>query len=91
MNQIFSEKEILADALSSEKNSTNNYNTFANECVHENVRNTMLHCLEQEHAIQQDVFNMMHDKGYYPTPNAEEKKIAEAKQQFESGISGKWS
>ena len=82
MNQPFSEKEILSDALSSVKGATNNYNTFANECVHENVRTTLMRVLDQEHEIQQDVFCMMHDKGYYPTPDAEETKITEAKNRF---------
>ncbi len=87
MNQTFSEKEILADALSSEKGATNNFNTFANECVHSDIRNTVMHVLNQEHAIQQDVFNMMHEKGYYPTPDAETKKISEAKQKFQASAS----
>ena len=80
--QLYSEKEILGDALTAEKTATNNYNTFANECVHDNVRQEILHCLEQEHEIQQDVFRMMHDKGYYPTPAAQEQKVQEAKQKF---------
>ncbi|WP_230397440.1 spore coat protein [Novisyntrophococcus fermenticellae] len=80
--KVYSEKEILTDALTAEKATTNNYNTFANECVHEDVRQEILHCLEQEHAIQQDVFCMMHDKGYYPTPAAQEQKVQEAKQKF---------
>ncbi len=88
MNQPFSEKEILADALATEKGSTSNYNLFANECIHEDLRNTFMRVLDQEHAIQQDVFRMMHDKGYYPTPNAEEKKIMETKQKFESCVTG---
>ena len=78
----YSEKEILSDALNSTKAATNNYNSFSNECVHENVRQAMLHCLEQEHDIQQDVFKMMHSEGYYPTPMAEEKKVQQVKQQY---------
>ena len=80
--QNFSEKEILSDALSSTKAATNHYNSFSNECVHENVRHAMLHCLEQEHDIQQDLFEIMHAKGYYPTPAADEKKVQDAKQKF---------
>lgn len=78
----FSDKEILSDALNTEKAATNNYNSFSNECVHEKVRHAMLHCLEQEHDIQQDLFEMMHSKGYYPTPAAEQKKIDNAIQTF---------
>lgn len=80
--QIYSEKEILGDALTAEKAATEHYNMYANECVHENVRSAILHCLEQEHSIQQDVFQMMHRKGFYPTPAAQEQKVQEAKQKF---------
>ena len=82
MEQIFSDKEVLADALTSEKTATDHYNTFANECVHDSVRNAILHCLDQEHGIQQDVFNIMHAKGYYPTPAADSQKVDEAKQRY---------
>lgn len=82
MDNIYTDKEILCDALTAEKTATNNYNTFANECVHDNVRNAILHCLEEEHVIQEDVFNTMHARGYYPTPSAEDKKVDEAKQKF---------
>ena len=45
--QIYTDKEILADALTAEKAATNNYNAFANECVHDSVRDAILHCLPQ--------------------------------------------
>lgn len=82
MQAIYTEKEILGDALATQKSTTAEFNTAANECVHEDVRKTMLHILSQEHDIQQDVFNMMHTKGLYPTPMAEDKKLQEVKQQF---------
>ncbi len=83
---IYTDKEILADALTAEKTATNHYNTFANECVHDGVRDAILHCLEQEHCIQEDVFNMMHRRGYYPTPEAELTKVQSAKQKFSQGV-----
>lgn len=82
MTGIYTEKEILGDALAAQKSTTGEFNKFANECVHKDVRQTMLHILNQEHEIQQDVFEMMHAKGYYPTPEAEEKKVSELKQQY---------
>lgn len=82
MQELYSEKEIIGDALASEKTATDHYNTFANECVHENVRSAILHCLDQEHTIQQNVFEMMHSRGFYPTPDAEDKKVDSAKQKF---------
>lgn len=79
---LYSEKEVLADALTAEKTATEHYNQFANECVHQGVRNAILDCLNKEQAIQQDVFNMMHSKGYYPTPAAQAQKVEEAKQKY---------
>lgn len=84
MNEAYTEKEILSDGLAIAKYSTDNYNMFSNECSHENVRSTMLRILNEEHDIQDEVFHMMAAKGFYPTPAAEEKKIAEAKQKFQS-------
>lgn len=82
MESIYTDKEILGDALTIEKTSTSNYNTYSNECVHGNVRDTMLKILSEEHDIQNDVFQMMHERGYYPTPAAEEKKLEEVKSKF---------
>ena len=59
MNEVYTEKEILGDALNSEKNVTTLYNLGANECVHDNLRETMLDLLAKEHDIQVDVFNQI--------------------------------
>ena len=82
MQNIYTEKEILGDALAAQKAATGQFNMSANECVHEDVRKTMLHILSQEHDIQQDVFKMMHARGLYPTPAADEKKIQETKTKY---------
>ena len=55
MEEIYTEKEILGDALNTEKNATALYNLSANECVHENLRSTMMDLLQKEHEIQTDV------------------------------------
>lgn len=85
MEEIYTEKEILGDALNTQKNATNLYNLSANECVHENLRCTMMDLLQKEHEIQVDVFNQMHTMGFYPTPAAEAKKLQDAKAKFECG------
>lgn len=84
--QGFTDKEILGDGLSAEKATTALFNTASTECVHENVRNTMLKILEQEHSIQNEVFQMMHARGYYETPAAQESKIKEAQQKHSQGF-----
>lgn len=84
--QQFTDKEILADGLAAQKSAADKFNTFAGECVHDNLRNTMKDILEQEHCISNDVFQMMHQRGMYETPPAEEKKIMEAKQKFSNSV-----
>lgn len=86
MQGIYTEKEILGDALSTQKATTELFNKSANECVHEDVREVMLDILEEEHEIQQDVFNMMHEQGLYPTPAADEKKVQQLKQQYKQCV-----
>ena len=80
---VYTEKEVLSDALSAQKACTELFNKASNECVHESVRETFLDILEEEHEIQQDVFCMMHEKGMYPTPEADEKKVQQLKQQYQ--------
>ena len=79
---LYQEKEILGDALAAQKSATNLFNTFSNECVHEGLRSTMLDILADEHTMQQDVFSSMHERGFYPTPDAQQDKIDEAKQKY---------
>ncbi len=78
----FGDKEILNDALNSEKHLTSTYNTFANECANPQLRGALMQLLNDEHAIQFDVFTEMHNRGFYPTPMADQQKIDQAKQKF---------
>ena len=83
---VYTEKEVLSDALAAQKSSTELFNKASNECVHENVRESLLDILEEEHEIQQDVFCMMHAKGMYPTPEADQKKVQQLKQQYQQCV-----
>ena len=86
MAAIYTEKEILADALSTQKATTDLFNKSANECVHGDLRETLLDILEDEHDIQQDVFDLMHSQGMYPTPSADDKKVQQLKQQYKQCV-----
>ena len=48
--QIMGTKEILEDALMSQKHITEGYNTFAGECVNEQLRHAFLNILDDEHT-----------------------------------------
>lgn len=80
----FQEKDIFEDVLSTEKSLTGTYNTFANECSTAGIRDEFLNLLNEEHQIQAEVFDEMHKRGWYPTPQAEQQKVAQAKQKFEN-------
>ena len=76
------DQEMMHDALSSQKQITGIYNTFANECATPAIRDEMLNILQEEHGIQADIFQEMQKRGWYPTPMAEEQKIQSTKQKF---------
>lgn len=80
--QSYGEKEMLNDALITEKSITADYNASANECSSSKMRDVLLDLLNEEHDIQADLFDEMHARGYYPTPTAEEQMIQQAKQKF---------
>lgn len=81
-SQILTEKEILKDCLSTQKFETTNYNTFAGECVNEQLRSAFLNILDEEHRIQADIFSMMNTKGWYPTQPADPNQFQQVKQRY---------
>mgnify|MGYP001264867812 CR=1 FL=1 len=83
-NAQMQDKEILEDVLTSQKAVTGAYNNFTNECATPNVRDEFMRILTEEHQIQADVFDAMKQRGWYPTPAAEQQKIQQAKQKFQS-------
>lgn len=80
--QLMTEKEILQDCLSSQKQTAATYNTFAGECMNEQLRTTMLNILNDEQKIQSNLFQQMHQNGWYPVAPADPQKVAEAKKRF---------
>lgn len=87
VTSILTEQEILKDSLISQKHITDAYNTYAGECVNEQLRNTMLGILSDEHKIQADIFNNMQSHGWYQVEQAEQQKIQKAKQKFQNTAS----
>lgn len=82
MQKIYSEKEVLADGLCAQKGATSLFDKAANECVHDQFRETIFNILEDEHRIQVEVFDLMHRRGFYETPSTDQQKIQQAKQKF---------
>ena len=82
------DKELMDDVLSSQKMMTANYSLYANECAGKTLRDDMLCLLREEHDIQADLFYQMQSKGWYPTPPAEQQKIDQTKQKFQTQAQG---
>ena len=78
----FSDKDRLQDALASQKFITENYTTFANECVTKNVRDAFMSILNEEHCIQNEIFTEMQSRGWYQVQPAETQKIEQTRQKF---------
>ena len=80
----FGDREIMYDALSSQKFITGGYNTFANECSCPALKNQFMNILGEEHQIQHDIFSEMEKRGWYATEPADQNKVNQAKQKFQS-------
>ena len=80
--QLLSEKEILQDCLISQKHLTDSYNTYAGECVNEQLRNSFLNILDDEHKIQSDLFSNMQSNGWYQVQQADQQKVQQARQKY---------
>ncbi len=78
------EKDMMYDVLASQKFITDTYNTFTNECATPDVRNQFMRLLDEEHQIQAEVFDVMKQRGWYQTPAADQQKVEQAKQKFQS-------
>lgn len=78
------DKDMMYDVLSSQKFITDTYNTFTNECASAGTRDEFMKILQEEHQIQAEVFDTMKQRGWYQTPAAEQQKIQQAKQKYES-------
>ena len=80
--QILREKELLQDSLISQKLITGSYNTFAGECVNEQLRGAFLNILEDEHGIQADIFGQLQSNGWYQVEPADAQKIEKVRNKF---------
>ncbi len=78
----FGDKEVLNEALTTEKSTTGTYNTFANECVNPQLRNDLMQILNTTHRMQADIFNELQSKGIYQPCQADQQKVSQAKQKY---------
>lgn len=84
VSQVMGDKEILDDSIASQKLISSGYNTYADECVNENLRRDFLSILKEEHDIQNELFTESRNRGWYSVDAAEEAKLQKAYQKFKT-------
>lgn len=82
MQNTMSEQEILTDLLTSEKHLTSTVNTFITESTCVNLRQDLKNILTEEHSIHENLYNIMNQKGWYPTSDAEAQEVQKVKGRF---------
>ncbi len=81
-NQSMNEKERMTDLLCSQKFVTGVYNSYCNETATPAMRSCLCSILQDEHRIQEEIFNEMSSKGFYKVEKAEDTKLNAEKQKF---------
>lgn len=76
------DQERITDMILSEKKMTTNYDTFASECVSDQLRDEYLKILTQSHKTQTALFKTAQAKGWYKVDPAPQSKISETYNKF---------
>ena len=76
------DREMMADALASQKQAASCCNTFAGECASPALLAEFLNLLGEEHQIQYEIFAEMQKRGWYPTTPATLQQLIAARQKF---------
>ncbi|MBQ1956248.1 MAG: spore coat protein [Clostridia bacterium] len=83
----FDEKAKMTDLLDSQKHITGVYNSYLCESSDQAVKSCLEQLLQDEHRIQQVLFEEMSTRGWYKTEKAEDTKVNETKMKFSSSVS----
>lgn len=76
------DQERVTDMILTEKKMSTNYNTFASECVDDQLRDEYLNILNQSHMTQTALFKAAQTKGWYTVEAAPQSKISETYNKF---------
>ena len=82
----FQDKEKMTDMLMSEKLLASSYNSYLLEAATPEVVRCLSELLSDTHSAQQQLFQEMNSRGWYPLTKAEEQKIGETKMKFSAMV-----
>lgn len=83
----FTEKEQMTDLLQGEKYLAGTYNTYLLECATPEMMRCLSGLLNDTHSMQQQLFEEMNSRGFYPVTKAEDQKLNTVKQKFSAKVS----
>ena len=78
------ERDLMNDLLSYEKYLTSGYNTGLNEMQNPNLRRDVQNVLNDVHACQFQLFDLMFQKGWYKMKAADPQEIGQTYSQFQN-------
>lgn len=76
------EREIVLDALMSQKFMTEGYNCALLESNTKEMRSAFSAILSDEHEAQNEIFELLLSRGWYEIKDAEKSDIAKTKEKF---------
>jgi spore coat protein CotF len=76
------DRDFINDVLATEKYMAAGYNSAVNEASNETLYQMQLQLLNEVHQAQRDLFNLMHQKGWYKLDAADTNQVAQKAQQF---------
>lgn len=78
----FTEKELMNDLITSEKQVTSAYNVGITEASCQNLRQHLTKCLNENQDIQYQIFDTMQQRGWYQTKQAQTQDVQSAKTKY---------
>ncbi len=76
------EKDMMEDALSSQKQMSADYNTCASECSQKQLQAAFLNILSEEQELGSQIFDEMSARGWYQPKQAQQSDLDQVKQKF---------
>ncbi|KHD37310.1 spore coat protein F [Clostridium acetobutylicum] len=73
------EKDLIEDILSSEKQLISSYSSGITESSCKNLRNVLVNNLKCSEETQYRAFDTMKQKGWYPTKDAQDNEVQKVK------------
>ncbi|MDD2431296.1 MAG: spore coat protein [Firmicutes bacterium] len=78
----FTDKDRINDMLSCEKFLSSNWSTAANEMVQQELFQDTMQFLNETHNAQRQLFQVMQQKGWYQTDQANQQQISQTASQY---------